>query len=115
MTQNRKLLETLLKRGHPKACCYCNKRLDASIRYQDPAQMTLEHLCPTTCFNKKPNNHLANLSIACHKCNHNKPSVCSKDCVLNSHVYIKFNGKRYRTKRSSALKVPESEQYIYFS
>lgn len=77
-TVNRRLIETLLEKGHPSNCHYCGMRLHS-------AQMTLEHLCPTTCQPAKlPNNALTNLAISCARCNNNKVPSCKRDCVQSN-------------------------------
>ena len=73
-TVNRQLIDTLLEKGHTSNCHYCGTRLH-------DAQMTLEHLCPTTCQPAKvPNNALTNLAISCAKCNNTKIPLCTRDC-----------------------------------
>ena len=77
-TANRRLIETLLEKGHPSNCHYCGMRLHSS-------QMTLEHLCPTTCQPAKvPNNALSNLAISCAKCNNNTIPLCKRDCMQSN-------------------------------
>jgi 5-methylcytosine-specific restriction endonuclease McrA len=78
-TTNRKSIDKLLNLGHARRCCYCYKKLE----YE---QMTLEHVCPTSCQpNKIPNNNINNLKIACAKCNNTKIPVCHKDCEFAPH------------------------------
>lgn len=116
MTINRNLIETLLSKGHTHKCCYCSKKLSRNAKFPDHKLMTLEHLCPTTCHQGKPDNRLANLSIACRVCNNHKESNCLKDCKsnhLNQVIGIKIGKKMYKVTRKTLLNLNHSDYYDY--
>lgn len=69
-TKHRKLITTLLKKGHPHKCFHCQKSLSEN-------EMTLEHLCSKSCGGS---DHLSNLRISCAQCNNERANCCRQDC-----------------------------------